>query len=313
MPRIGGTPGGGSEFIKPEAPEISEIRADLDRLKTMISQGTAGDGSVDVEALESRIHATNDPELQAQFEDIKEAFQTQEQRTYTSGCSGTETRTVNVDPKILDRNEVQTVLAALSAARSDAAALDTDGDGHLTPQEVNTSPGEGALHHELLDASMTGYENELRSWARALSGVKSSIHHRGYVDDEITRAAGFHAKTPQGQAALTAAYRDLITSGHPLPDLDDAMWDAEKNFFTRLIKHLPLFGGVKEGHLKDKEIQEFLGTDDLRAFTKERYAEIEARTGGPYKTHFLEGKDLEGSDQLNDPDFQSRSYRSGCS
>ena len=52
---------------------------------------------------------------------------------------------------------------------------------------------------------------------------------------------------------------------------------------------------------------------DLRAFTKERNAEIEARTGGPYETHFLEGKDLEGSDQLNDPDLQSRSYRSGCS
>lgn len=70
-----------------------------------------------------------------------------------------------------------------------------------------------------------------------------------------------------------------------------------------------------KGHLTTTEIKELLGTDNLKAFVREKKEAIAERVGGNYETFYLAGKDLPGTD---DPDyadltdFSSDSYSSGC-
>ncbi|MHC4829131.1 MAG: hypothetical protein ACYTFT_02060 [Planctomycetota bacterium] len=303
--------------LKPDAPEISGIKSELDQLKSILSSAQGSDGSIDVADLEQRIENTGDPELAEQLEAIKDAFPKMVEREFSAGCGGgTTTRTVADDPDQLTRDQVQQVLSDLATAQAEASALDADGDGLLTTGELKAGAGtQSELVNDLLEGSLAGHKSELGSWAKALSQVSGTIRDRQDLDRRIVQRAGFHAATPQGAAALTAAYRKVLTqtgdTGNMLSDLDAAEGGPAG---LRFLKWLPFFNDDGEGHLSDKEIGKFLGTKDLNAFAKETNDEILDHLGGGYET-FLAGDDLEGTDQLTDPDFKSRESRfsSSCS
>lgn len=332
--RLGGTGPGpeglsGDEIVKPEAPATREVEKDLDRLALIISRMKKPDGSLDVAKLRKEVAGTRDPDLANALEAIVERFQRTETRpapaaTYTSSCGGGSTyasscggtpssSTVEVDPKTLERGEVAQVLADLRKAREGVGDLDRDRDGKLSKTEIDATPGRGGLSSELIQAALQDYGRELESWGRALAAVASSLDARTSLDEKILAAASHHAATPQGAAAIAAAYRDLITQGGQLPDLEATLAKAEGGCFARLLGNLGLFGHPKAGHLDDAEVRKLLDTQDLRQFAADRYASIKARTGGEYQKHFLKGKDLKGAGQLEDPDFKKGGFRSGCS
>lgn len=326
MSTIGSSFGTGSPdpFAKPEAPLIADLQQELDTLATMVQDGQALDGTVDIGDLQQRIDATQDPELRAGLRAILDSLPrpsvatsyssgcggTSTSTSYSSGCSGTSSTTgasAPAAPPKMSRDDVQRVLAEISSARNRAALLDADGDGRLSFSEARQGTRTSTLESGLIGATLETYRAEVGQWAKALDAVGSSVDARVALDTQLTRAAHWHAKTPAGGEAIIAAYRDLLTQGGKLPDLDEVLWDAERGL-GRLIRHLPIFGG-KSDHLSDEEVEKLLGTDDLAAFTKDKNAAIEARIGGDYQNHYLAGKDLEGHQHLHDVDYKPFSSR----
>lgn len=310
---------------KPAFPNLqpAQVNRSLDKLADTVKASQAADGSVDVKALEAKVEASGDPALRQGLESIKDAFQRTEMRPVTSGCGGTvssgcggspATRAVKVDPKSLDSGEVQNVMSALLAAKAEVRSLDSNGDSRIDRAEANRAKDLSGLAGELAEAAVggatAGFAAELKQWNEALSGVARSVDQRRSLDERIVGKAREHAASETGAEAITWAYRDLATqpAGVDIWDMEKRLDDAETSF----LRYIPFFGGAATGagHLSDTEVKRMLGTDDLAGYAARKQAAVEARVGGDYAGHYLAGKDLDGVDQLNDPDF--RKVSSGC-
>ncbi|MBI2375677.1 MAG: hypothetical protein HYV07_16900 [Deltaproteobacteria bacterium] len=294
-------------------PSTTLTKAALQKLEGLVESAKTPEGAVDVAALKQKVLATGDVTLQDGLRAITDAFQRVETTTYSGSCGGS--RSTRLQPKSLAASEVMSVLGALVEARSKVDQADTNHDGKLQADEAKSVEGLSGLSGELAQvavaAELKSYRLELRKWSDALGQVASSIDNRSRVDKEIVRAADHHAATPAGREAITWAYRDLATVGHGLDvwDMREALEAAESSF----LKYIPFFGrSVKTaaGHLSDGEVRDMFSTSDLASFAAEKRAAVEARVKMSYGDYVL-GKDLEGHEQVSDPDFK-KSYSASC-
>ncbi|GIW71053.1 MAG: hypothetical protein KatS3mg102_0595 [Planctomycetota bacterium] len=296
---------------KPLPPELREVQGDLERLQGLIAQARAADGGLDLKALQRLVFATQDADLVAAFRRLEDFFRRRRESTYTSGCGGVRyasgcAANDEDEPGLqLSSDEVQLVLRDLERARAAAPALDANRDGRLSDLEARQGAPAG-LAGEFVLAATTSYQNELDAWRDVLGRAQAAIGVRRALDRSIVEAALHHAATPQGQDAIIAAYRDLVTRGGSLslPQAGRELEQAERNPLVRLIRRLPVFRRHTAGHLSDAEVRRLLGTDDLVRFAAERNAAIEARLGGRYEEQWLQGRDMPGWDQLRDPDYR---------
>lgn len=302
--------------IKPKLPTITpdQLGKSVDKLAGAIEESKAADGSVDVARVEEKI--AGDVGASDAFDEVKRAHADREVRRVTSGCSGTVTmQEIDVDPKQLESSEVQSVMNALLEAKSRLAGRDKNDDGKLSHAELRQgSYGDGLagqVAYQVADAAVTPFERELNGWRTAVTDVLVTLESRQGYDAAMGKTAAHHAATPEGKDAILWAYRDLLTQGKgaDIWKLEGDLRGAETSF----LKHLPFFGKKvedKQGHLNDKEVARFLGTNDLASFAADKKATVESRVGGDYDATYLAGKDLAGIEATKDPDFVRVS--SGC-
>jgi hypothetical protein len=301
---------------KPTFPQLTtaDLEKKIDKLGDAIEQATAADGSVDVSKVEDAVSA--DPTLRSAFEEVKDSFQRREMRTVSDGCGGgTTRREVDVDPAKLDAGEVRSVMSALLEAKTRVSTeIDKDGDGKLTADETDYPDGGAGLAGEIAgdvaSGAVAGWKSEMREWRETITDALESVETRQRTDSRIEEIAGEHAATDLGKEAIVWSYREVLASGRGVDTwhLEDQLDGAERSF----LRHLPLFGRAVrgEGHLNDDEVMRFLGTNDLRELIAEKKQAIEQAVGGDYLTHWLEGRDVAGIDQKDDPDFHRVS--TGC-
>lgn len=303
--------------IKPQFPNptVQDLQRDLDNLGDVIRNSTMADGTLDVGVVARKIDERNDPGMDRGFGAITDAYQRTEMRDVRIGCSlRTEPRRVTVDPSELDSTEVQSVLQAIIAAKSKVAAVDTNHDGKVSKAEKAAMGDANSLVEELAGSAVYGslasYRSELRSWNEELGRVYSSVTDRKAFDTQLGYAAKEQAETPRGAEAILWSYRELATRGSG-PDIwavQDRLHDAE----TSWLRFIPFFGKMLaqgKGHLNDDEIKSHLRTGDLEALISEKKQTINVRIGGSYEALYLEGKDLPGADQFDDPDFKKSRTR----
>lgn len=306
MPRIPDKP-------KFPNPRTSDMKESLDKLKGAFENATKADGKVDLNAVAS--HIGNDEVAKEALDAIRgnDAFERMEERQYV-GCGGEPLMgKFAVEPKELEGAEVQSVLSALLSAKMKMDKQDANQDGVINKNEADTAQPD-TLAGEIADATvgtaLEGYEKELFQWSGAINRLKKNIGRRQRFDELIRDAAQKHAETGDGCEALVWAYRSVATmrsNFSPWHEMNEELNNAETSF----LRFVPFFDAHQPGHLSDKEIKKHLGTSDLKAFVEETKASIASRVGGDYEGHWLTGKDLEGHEQLGDPDIIS--YASaGC-
>jgi len=304
-----------SEIKKPAFPNPStaSVASSLKSLEKAVQTNKSADGSVNVKALEQSI---SDTTVERGVDSIKDAYRRTEMRQVRDGCSGTlVTREVRVAPKTLDAGEVNSVLAAITAAKSKVGGLDTNHDGKIQGWEAKGAAAlsglSGKLAEGALSGTLTGYRLELRAWNEALNEIADSVDGRKSFDNSLKNVAEHHADSAEGAEAITWAYRDLATQGKSADiwDLRETLEDAETSF----LRYIPFFGRnvkKKQGHLSDREVCRLLGAEDLGKFVEAKKASVASRVGGDFETQYLGGKDFQAVSQLNDPDF--RRVTSGC-
>jgi hypothetical protein len=285
-------------------PSTQQVEGKLDRLKDAVQDARKADGTVDVGQLEDA--ANGDVALEKGVREIKDAYQRTETRT-SSGCSGSGTREVQVDPAKLEASEVQSVMSALMEAKSKVRGLDDNSDGRISKTEAKDADRLSGLSGELAEAALEGslssYYSEMSDWRDALNDTASSVRGRKRFDKQLGEAASHHAESVTGADAILWAYRDLSTRGR-----NADIWDVKgklENAETSWLRFIPFFGRsvkTRQGHLSDSEVRRHLGCDDLGAFASDKRAAIEARLGGDFAATWLAGSDLPGSEQLDDPE-----------
>jgi hypothetical protein len=294
-------------------PQTSKIQDDLQRLSQEIERATDAQGEVDMAEIRDRLSGDATATKALDVIQDEDSFQRMETRNVSVGCGGgTTTREVAVEPKILKRTEVQSVLDALISARSKVEVFDNDADGKIEKGEFDQIPDRASglaakLATVFADGSVSTYRSEMRAWSDAIGDVRSSISQRNAYESNIVDAAKDHCESLTGAEAVAWAYRDILTATGRVGwgEIDEALKNAE----TSWLRFLPFFGSER-GHLNDKEVKKHLGTDDLREFIADKKAAIEARLGGTYEAVFLKGTDIEGHEHVDDPDLAP--IRSGC-
>lgn len=297
------------------ATSTQNLHQALEKVSKAVEQATDSKGDVSLDDVARELQG--DAAARAAFDAIRNDSQfvrTKTRRT-SDGCGGSRTYTEEVAPTKLKSAEVRSVLSALLEAKANVDKKDKDGDGKISREELNARGGRG-LDDRISDAAigtvLRGFEREMSQWLSALSRVKTSVDARAEYESMIVDVSKHHAKSKAGREALGWAFRQIFAEGHTLRrgEMDRQLNGAEGSWRSRFM----FFGDPGKGHLDDVEIKRFLGTDDLHAFVAERKAEIADLIGGSWEAHWLTGKDIAGSDQLNDPDFKAATERAsaGC-
>lgn len=303
---------------KPSFPNVAteELKKSLDKVRQAVTDSTGADGKVSLDEVAEKLQGDAVAEKALDVVRGDDAFVRTETRTSVGCGGGRETREVRVPPKMLEGAEVQSALSALIAARTAVDAKDRDSDGLLSKTEIETSRGD-SLAENIADRtsglSTAAFKGEMDTWARELRSAQSSVESRQRVDRKIHQAAGDHAETALGKEAVVWGFRELVAKGSLYGDassLDEKLTAAE----TSWLRFLPLFNATGPGHLSDQEIRGLFGTSDLNAFIAEKKASVGQLVGGDYEGRYLAGKNIEGLDQVNDPDFKKHtdSWRGGC-
>lgn len=308
--------------IKPSFPNPStkELTQRLETFEKAVKASTAADGTLELQTLSAKLDqlggsAELKTTLESALETVEDAFHRVKTET-RSDCGGTTEVRVRVNPKALSAAEVSKVVAALlNAKTAGIKLLDQDHNHTITADEAKTPKVTdnlaGALVRDTLGGTTTAHKREMRTWAAALRSVMLDVKERGSLEARIGDASSYHAESSQGADALAWAYRDFATAG-----VKAEVWGIEKTLEkaeTSWLRFVPFFRPQKKkGHLSDKEIRKHLGTDDLAAFVADKQAAVTARLGMDYFTGFLPGTDLEGHDQLKDPDFLASTASSTC-
>jgi hypothetical protein len=309
MPRIPNKP----DFPNPATAELKQT---LEKVKKAVEEATDANGEVSLDEVETKL--AGDAAAGAAFDAVREhdGFERTETRTRNVGCGGgTETYEARVGPDKLEGAEVQSVLSALLSARGAIDAKDVNADGRIDKGEAATDGADnlaGEIADAVVELTVDEFESQMDDWAGALRDVRRDIDSRGRYENRIQDVCGNHAETELGRQALAWSFREVFAEGGHL-SWDD-MHTKLKNAETHFLRFLPLFGSPRRNHLSEKEVKGLLGTSDLQGFIDGKREAIKDMLGGTWEEHWLEGKDLEGADQLDDPDLQGRSAfaSSGC-
>lgn len=291
------------------APQTADLKKGLDRLEEYVNDVKKADGTVDMDELADKVGRSRTDHVKEGFEVLKDEYTRTTTRRVTDSCGGTRTRTSTSPAEELSSAEVSSVMDALIAAKSKVDAMDVNADGKIDRAEADDAPRRG-LANKLASTgakmSLEDYEVELESWRDAITLVRETVDQRVEFSGTIDSAADFHAESADGKEALRWGYRALIiNSAYGDFDVEDAIYkiddfldEAESGF----LRSLPTTSSVQtgRGHLSDTELKGFFVTDDLGAFAAQKKAEVLAKVGN--FDEWLEGKDLPGHDQVDDPD-----------
>lgn len=295
-------------------PTTADLKKGLDRLEEYVKDVQAPDGSVDMGELEDKVGRSRTDHVKAGLDVLKDEFS--RSVTVSGGCGGSVTR--NQPAAELDAGEVSSVMDALLRAKSRVDDLDTNADGVVGRDETDDARMRG-LSGKLARAgaslAVETYVNELGSWRDAILGVREEVEMRSEVNEVVNSAADYHAETDAGKAAILWAYRDVMTNApatydawDTIYDLDDWLDTAEGGF----LRNAPAFNHTAgKGHLSDNELGGYFDTGDLSAFASDKQDTVSARVGD--WDDWVEGKDLAGIDQVEDPDVDDgAAVSSGC-
>jgi hypothetical protein len=294
-------------------PATADLKRSLENVRDAVTVATDANGKVDLHDVEAQLQS--DAAAKSALDAIRsdDAFAMTELRSV--GCGGG-TQTVQVPTDRLEGSQVQSVLSALVTAKAALDALDTDGDGRIDKGEAAAAGGSAlprVIADAALDGALEGFEAQMDQWASALRSVRYDVDERGRFENYIQDVCGDHAETELGRQALAWGFREVFARGgkRSWDEMNKELKSAE----THWLGFFPLFGAPKRNHLSEREIKKHLGTDDLQGFIDATRERIKNDLGGTWEEHWLEGKDIENADQLDDPDFAERTTSSsggGC-
>lgn len=301
---------------KPSFPNLTpeNLKKTLDKVSKAVEEATSADGEVSLDDVAAKL--TGDDAALSTLDAIRreDAFERTETRTSVSCGGDSSTREVRVAPESLQGAEVRSVLTALIAAKSDLDAVDSNADGRISIEEAEVNAGD-TLSANLADAvvgeHLGTFESEMDNWAYAIRNVKNDLQIRTGSEVRIEQAARHHTSSSDAAEAVAWSFREMLSKGMyvSVDLLEGELAGAE----TSWLRFVPLWNEGGPGHLSDNEVKRFLGTDDLRAFAADKKAELETKVGMSW-SDFLAGKDIDGIDQIDDPDVATRtsSRAYGC-
>ncbi len=308
-------------ITKPSFPTLTptQLQEGFDKLKGTVEQVRQANGKLSMSKLAKEVNKSDDPTMHAALEVFQDAYTVEKQvRVSSGGCGGSYTTTSDVVKNKLDSAEVKSVLGMLTAAKRRVGKLDANADGKIDIKEAQAANKMGGLSGDLVKAALKQTVGEfitaLRSWTNQLFQVHGDISERQDIDKTIKDLTAHHCKHKNGAKAISWALRELATRGKFESWDANAMLnhaEAGKADANPLLAHLERTYGnrrdnrLPKGHLDNKEVRDLLNTDDLDGFVKQMRTLVDERLGMSY-LDYLKGNDLDGVEQLNDPDFKDR-------